>query len=524
MNNKVKNHSNAVAPAFSDIWPEIDAVKGFMIKGQERWLYNAVLNLPKDAVIVEIGSFLGRSTTAMAYACRGTQRKIYAIDTFQGNASDFIKGQNNILWEGDDYLETFRQNLRNNNLLEHVIPMQGLSGDVGQGWDKPIDFIFIDGSHVYEDVVNDFELFSPWVKNGCVIAFHDVQPQLDGPYRAWVNNIRNRLINTGHFFSIAYGQTFSNQPSLKGTVHVIVPVHNRWNFTVQCLKTLKNQTVYQRMRIHVVDDGSSDGTRERLSTDFPDVNVIEGDGNLWWTGAVAKAIDELKPLLSADDYFLLVNNDVLLSDETVEMLMRKSVTLSNKVGRASVAPIAIGEDSEAISTGWGPGTAPILNNFERQHNRMSASHNTMVVKSLFGRCSLYPVEILDGVNNFDAIKFPHYFGDTDFCLTAGKLGYSFYVISDTCIKVKESQESTGSHHEFRKGPQPYEKVKQNMTSIKSIDNVNFAWHYMNRHHHDKRFRNTLNIAWKSLRQWEPIYKLRRIKRVIFNQDSDLDKL
>lgn len=494
--------------SFEDLWPSIDAIKGFLIRGQERWLYNAVLNLPNDAVIVEIGSFLGRSTTAMAYACRGTNRQIYAVDTFKGNASDFVKGQNNVSWEGDDYLETFRKNLRNNGLLEHVVPLQGLSGDIGKEWDRTIDFLFIDGSHVYEDVVNDFELFSPWVKPGALIALHDVQPQWEGPYRAWVEVVRNRLINSGHFFSIAFGRPVRKQLPTEGKVHVIVPVHNRWNFTVQCLKSLTRQTVYERMQIHVVDDGSTDGTSERLATEFPDVNVIRGDGNLWWTGAVAKAIENLRPVFAENDYFLLVNNDALLSAETVEVLMCESVGLANKVGRASVAPIAVGEDSNAISTGWGPGTKPILTNFERQFDRMSNSQNKVAVKSLFGRCSLYPVEILHKISNFDAEAFPHYFGDTDFCLTAGKSGYHFYVTSGTCIRVKQNQDSTGSHHGFRKGPQPYRKVKENMTSIKSIDNVIFAWRYMVRHHHNKRFRNTFFVAWASIKQWTPIYNLR----------------
>jgi hypothetical protein len=41
---------------------------------------------------------------------------------------------------------------------------------------KEIDFLFIDGDHTYEGVKKDFKMYSPLVKNGGVIAFHDIVP------------------------------------------------------------------------------------------------------------------------------------------------------------------------------------------------------------------------------------------------------------------------------------------------------------------------------------------------------------
>jgi predicted O-methyltransferase YrrM len=45
--------------------------------------------------------------------------------------------------------------------------------------DKKIDFLFIDGDHTYEGVKKDFEWYSPLVKEGGVIAFHDIVPTPD---------------------------------------------------------------------------------------------------------------------------------------------------------------------------------------------------------------------------------------------------------------------------------------------------------------------------------------------------------
>jgi predicted O-methyltransferase YrrM len=39
-----------------------------------------------------------------------------------------------------------------------------------------IDLLFIDGDHRYEGVRKDFEMYSPLVRKGGIIAFHDICP------------------------------------------------------------------------------------------------------------------------------------------------------------------------------------------------------------------------------------------------------------------------------------------------------------------------------------------------------------
>lgn len=42
--------------------------------------------------------------------------------------------------------------------------------------DDPLDFLFIDGDHTYDGVKKDFEMYSPLVREGGIIAFHDIVP------------------------------------------------------------------------------------------------------------------------------------------------------------------------------------------------------------------------------------------------------------------------------------------------------------------------------------------------------------
>jgi cephalosporin hydroxylase len=51
---------------------------------------------------------------------------------------------------------------------------------------RPVDFLFIDGDHSFEGVKRDFELWSPLVRSGGLIALHDMKPDHpDGVPRLW---------------------------------------------------------------------------------------------------------------------------------------------------------------------------------------------------------------------------------------------------------------------------------------------------------------------------------------------------
>lgn len=54
---------------------------------------------------------------------------------------------------------------------------------------RPVDFLFIDGDHAYDSVRRDFELYSPLVRPGGLVGFHDVSDRAnddtEGVRRFW---------------------------------------------------------------------------------------------------------------------------------------------------------------------------------------------------------------------------------------------------------------------------------------------------------------------------------------------------
>ena|SRR5438105_5524438 len=91
-------------------------------------------------------------------------------------------------------------------------------------------------------------------------------------------------------------------------IYAIIPVHNRIKFTINCLTRLREQTV-RSFKIIVIDDGSKDNTTHYLQENFPEVILLKGDGNLWWTGAINLGVEVA--LSEGADYILTLNNDTL---------------------------------------------------------------------------------------------------------------------------------------------------------------------------------------------------------------------
>jgi GT2 family glycosyltransferase len=70
------------------------------------------------------------------------------------------------------------------------------------------------------------------------------------------------------------------------SIYIIIPVHNRKALTLACLENLRTNGDLQKYQVIVVDDGSSDRTAEEVAENYPEVNILKGNGNLWWTGAI----------------------------------------------------------------------------------------------------------------------------------------------------------------------------------------------------------------------------------------------
>ena len=106
--------------------------------------------------------------------------------------------------------------------------------------------------------------------------------------------------------------------------------HNRRTHTLAALRSLKRQVGMHNIVFdhYLVDDKSTDGTKELVRHEYPDVRILEGTGSLYWAGGMRfgwKHIQRQKPY----DYLLVYNDDVCLHPEAVSHLIDVA-TLTSK--------------------------------------------------------------------------------------------------------------------------------------------------------------------------------------------------
>jgi len=142
-------------------------IDGWLSDKEGEFLFNKAKACTGRGVIVEIGSWKGRSTVWLGLGSKeGVKTKVYAIDPHNAGSDQDFYGKVNTLKE-------FKENIKKAGLNKVVISVLKDSSNAVKDWNKPIELLFIDGSHKYDIVKKDFLDWSKYLIEGGTIAFHD---------------------------------------------------------------------------------------------------------------------------------------------------------------------------------------------------------------------------------------------------------------------------------------------------------------------------------------------------------------
>lgn len=139
-----------------------------------------------DGVIVEIGSFTGKSACALS---KTAKVPVYCIDLWDLTYSDDPRLRPGYVAATkqrapDNYL-TFLENTRDRNLIS----IKGISTEIAKAWNREIGLLFIDGDHSYEGCISDYKGFASYIIQGGILAIHDYDVRHPGVVKA-VKEIR----------------------------------------------------------------------------------------------------------------------------------------------------------------------------------------------------------------------------------------------------------------------------------------------------------------------------------------------
>ena len=156
---------------FEGAWARASGVEGWLSEGQACLLHDRAAGLGPDAVVVEIGSFRGRSTIVLASAAPAGA-EVVAIDPHAGGD----RGPREIAPDparGETDLAAFKANLAAAGLSERVRHVRLPSAAAGGAVDGSIDLLYVDGAHRFGPARSDLVEWGGRVRPGGTMLVHD---------------------------------------------------------------------------------------------------------------------------------------------------------------------------------------------------------------------------------------------------------------------------------------------------------------------------------------------------------------
>ena len=183
-------------------------------------------------------------------------------------------------------------------------------------------------------------------------------------------------------------------------IAVLLTCFNRKNKTLACLKSLFG--IIPNCHVYLVDDKSTDGTSEAIKQTFPQVKIIRGDGNLFWSRGMYTAWKEA--VKGCYDFYLWLNDDVELYPFFLQELM---VCMSYGKNKCIVSGLI--EDFEKTKILYGGS--------DKNKKLIQPNKDPQEITFMNGNVVLVPAYVVNKIGIIDPV-FHHDLGDVDYGLTA----------------------------------------------------------------------------------------------------------
>jgi GT2 family glycosyltransferase len=201
--------------------------------------------------------------------------------------------------------------------------------------------------------------------------------------------------------------------------------HNRRENTLACLTALTRQSLDMEVvrDVYLLDDGSTDGTSESVRGQFPDVHILEGDGNLYWNRGMHKSF--AAAIQKGFDYYLWLNDDSTLYPHALQILLDTHADLKNQGHECAIIGSAMQDPITGKFT-YG-GVKRHRSRFGRVRlERIGPGDSPIQCDATNGNCVLIPDSVVKKVGNLDPV-YQHRGGDHDYCFRALQKGCSVWL-------------------------------------------------------------------------------------------------
>jgi predicted O-methyltransferase YrrM len=203
-------------PRFAPVWKVTNQIPGWFVEVNAVAQFLILAEL-RPTNIVEIGSYLGRSTVFFAKTLEAldVDGTVTAIDPHTGDRQHL----ENLGADELPSYEMFRTHLATTRMTDRVRPIVAPSHDVAAKWNEPIDFLFIDGWHSYDAVIEDGHDWMPHLADRGVVVIDDATRYPD--VRRAVDDLASD--GTIVLYGDAYGQALAGRrPEMPQSVRMVL--------------------------------------------------------------------------------------------------------------------------------------------------------------------------------------------------------------------------------------------------------------------------------------------------------------
>ena len=212
--------------------------------------------------------------------------------------------------------------------------------------------------------------------------------------------------------------------SKKIKVELIAPVYNRRDTTLQALRTI-SRIDSEGLDVHtiIVDDGSTDGTSEAIEKEFPEVQIVKGNGTLHYAAGTNRGLQAA--LKRNPDYVVTMNDDAIYHEQFLQYL----IEAAQKNPRSVIGALLLLWDEphkvfqvdfrwETLKGGW------------QQEHELTAfdfPKEAFEVEGMAGNCVLFPADAIRECGLMDEEKFPYGWGDIQYLVRMRKMGWKLLI-------------------------------------------------------------------------------------------------
>lgn len=196
---------------------------------------------------------------------------------------------------------------------------------------------------------------------------------------------------------------------MSNRIAILLTVHNRKLKTLHCLKNVYECKVPQdtSFDIYITDDGCTDGTAEAIRAQYTKVNIVQGDGSLFWNRGMYAAWKEASKLNY--DYYLWLNDDTYIYDTLFAVLLNVAANMNDN--GIVVGAVCIPETKHFAYGGR------LLNG-----HAVEPGGKAKDVDLANGNILLIPRKVYEVVGNLDSY-YRHDKGDSDYSLMVKEKGF-----------------------------------------------------------------------------------------------------